>query len=426
MHILMLTPEYPPHVVGGLGRHVAELSHALAELGSRVTVLHGLRRHEAADEVEERGALTVLRARDHAPGPPGLAQEVVQRNVAMLQAVLQRVAAGERFDVVHAHDWLTAHAARAVKHALQIPLIATIHATEMGRNGGLFNEVQRHISDTEWWLAFEAWRVICCSRAMREELVRVFQVPLDKLHVIPNGVAPEPRTASPGEILEARRRYAADSERLIFFVGRLVYEKGVDLLIRALPRVLAAHPQTVLVVAGKGPEREGLEALARDLGVWGRVRFAGHIGDGERNRLYQAADVAVVPSRYEPFGIVALEAMALGAPLVAAGAGGLAEVVEHGRTGLLFRPGDPWSLAEQLIAALDFPALRAALRRHAREAVRERFDWKRVAERTLDVYRSVLYAARAARQDARAGGARLVPVGRPGAQASSAQQRPGG
>ena len=394
MHILMLTPEYPPHIVGGLGRHVAELSTALAEEGARVTLLHALKRHEAGEEVEPRGVLSVHRVRDFAPGAPSFSQEVVQQNVALLQAVLALVGQGERFDVVHAHDWLTAHAARAVKHALGIPLVATIHATEFGRHGGLFNDLQRHISDTEWWLCYEAWRVICCSRAMREELARVFQVPSDKVHVIPNGVAIDPEEPGPKELLAVRRRYAADGEQLLFFVGRLVYEKGVDVLLRALPAVLAVHPQAVLVIAGKGPERDGLEALARHLGVWDRVRFAGHIGDAERNRLFQAADVAVVPSRYEPFGIVALEAMALGAPLVAAGTGGLAEVVEDRRTGLLFRPGDPQSLAEQLITALALPSLRRELKERARRAVSEQFHWRRIAQRTLDVYRSVLEAHR--------------------------------
>ena len=177
------------------------------------------------------------------------------------------VAEGRRFDLIHAHDWLTAHAARAIKHALHIPLIATIHATEFGRYGGLFNDLQRHISDIEWWLAFEAWRVICCSRSMHAELQRVFQVPNDKLNIVPNGVSLEPRSVGRDEIHSVRRRYAADHERLLFFVGRLVHEKGVDILLRALPHVLASHPQSVLVIAGKGPERDRLNALAHDLGV---------------------------------------------------------------------------------------------------------------------------------------------------------------
>lgn len=395
MHILVLTPEYPPNIVGGLGQHVAELTTALADKGVAVTVLTALRPNDSGKEREEQQNLSVQRVKDHAPAALNFSEEVVQRNIALMQAALQLTAEGRRFDLVHAHDWLTAHAARAIKHALRIPLIATIHATEFGRYGGLFNDLQRHISDIEWWLAFEAWRVICCSRAMHAELQRVFQVPSDKLSVIPNGVSLAPKSADRGQIQAVRRRYATDHERLLFFVGRLVHEKGVDILLRALPHVLASHPETVLVVAGRGPERDRLNALAHDLGVAARVRFAGYISDDDRNTLYQAADAAVFPSRYEPFGIVALEAMALGAPLIASGAGGLAEVVEHRQTGLLFQPGDPRSLAEQLIVALDSPSLCRAMAQRARQVTIEQYSWSRIADRTLDVYRSVLQAAKA-------------------------------
>src|SRR5690606_26202466 len=154
--------------------------------------------------------------------------------------------------------------------------------------------------------------------------------------------------------------------------------------------VLASHPDTVLVIAGKGPERDALAALAAELGVAPRVRFAGYISDRERNTLYQAADVAVFPSRYEPFGIVALEAMALGAPLIVSGTGGLAEVVTHRETGLLFHPGDPRSLAEQIIAALNAPSLCRAMARRALQAVKDRYSWEHVAQQTLAVYRRVL------------------------------------
>lgn len=411
VHILVLTPEYPPNVVGGLGQHVAELTRALAAAGTQVTVLTALGSHDNGEEREVGGLLAVRRVRDHAPGPLSFSEEVVQRNVAMLEAVLSSVAQGQRFDVVHAHDWLTAHAARAVKHALKIPLIATIHATEYGRHGGLFNDLQRHISDIEWWLAYEAWRVIACSRSMHAELQRIFQVPRDKIDVIPNGVSLKPSDAERAEIQAVRRHYANDHERLVFFVGRLVFEKGVDILLRALPHVLASHPHTIVVIAGRGPERDALAALAHDLGVASRVRFAGYISDEERNTLYQAADVAVFPSRYEPFGIVALEAMALGAPLVASGSGGLAEVVEHRQTGLLFHPGDPRSLAEQLIAALDSPSLCRAMSHRALQVVTERYSWRRIAQQTLEVYRSVLEAAKPGDNEVRDSSA--LPVGSP-------------
>lgn len=389
MRVLMLSWEYPPHVIGGLGRHVAGLSRALAAGHAEVLVVTC--GGDGPDE-EVRGELGVVRVRFGEPAGLHFPEAVAQRNAGMLQGVLRKLAAGWRPDVVHAHDWLTAYAARAVKHALEIPLVATIHATEFGRNRGLFTDLQRHISDVEWWLAYEAWRVICCSEAMRSELRSVFQLPADKIRVIPNGVELPPPGGDPGGASAVRRRYAADGEPLIFFVGRLVYEKGVDLILRALPRVLERHPRAVLVVSGTGPEEAALRRLAGELGVAGKVRFTGHISDEERNMLYRAADVAVFPSRYEPFGIVALEAMAHGLAVVAARVGGFAEVIEAGRTGLLFEPENPWDLAERLDSALSDPGLRAALAAQGRRLVEAEYHWEKVAQRTAQVYRELLAA----------------------------------
>lgn len=387
VRVLMLSWEYPPHVVGGLGRHVAGLSRALADGFAQVLVVTCA--NEGPEE-EVHGDLEVVRVRFGEPAGLHFPESVAQRNAGLLQGVLRRVGSGWRPDVVHAHDWLTAYAARAVKHAFDIPLIATLHATEFGRNRGLYTDLQRHISDIEWWLAFEAWRVICCSEAMRSELRTIFQLPLDKIRVIPNGVDFPERREDAARIAAVRRRFAGDGEKLLFFVGRLVYEKGVDLILRALPRVLERHPQTVLVVSGRGPEEGGLKRLAQELGVGERVRFTGYISDDDRNTLYQAADVAVFPSRYEPFGIVALEAMAFGLPVVAARVGGLAEVIDADRTGLLFEADNPWDLAERLGEALSNPGLRASLAENARRLVASEYHWARVAERTADVYRELL------------------------------------
>lgn len=393
MRVLMLSWEYPPHVVGGLGRHVAGLSRALAAGYAEVLVVTC--GGEGPDE-EIRGDLGVMRVRFGEPAGLHFPEAVAQRNAGLLQGVLRKLSSGWRPDVVHAHDWLTAYAARAVKHALEIPLVATIHATEFGRNRGLHTDLQRHISDVEWWLAYEAWRVICCSEAMRSELQSVFQLPADKIRVIPNGVDLPQEGGDPGRVAALRRRFAADGEPLLFFVGRLVYEKGVDLILRALPRVLERHPRALLVVSGTGPEEGPLRRLAGELGVAGRVHFTGHISDEERNTLYRAADVAVFPSRYEPFGIVALEAMAHGLPVVAARTGGFAEVIDSGRTGLLFEPENPWDLAERLDVALSDRGLRAGLAAQARRLVEAEYHWGQVAERTAQVYRELL-GARAGR-----------------------------
>ncbi len=383
MRILILSWEYDPNIVGGLGRHVTSLSRAMADRGRRVTVVTP---HEGGAEREEQGNLVVRRVPDASPPAREFPERVAKVNNCLLQGVLREVSEGQRFDLVHAHDWLTAHAARAVKHGLGIPLVATIHATEYGRNGGLYTDLQRHISDIEWWLGFEAWRVICCSNAMKRELELVFQLPTDKLRVVPNGVdipGQDPiSTSEPG--LER------PDHPVVFYVGRLVYEKGVDTLIDAFQKTLAHHPRAELLIAGRGPEEHALKDLVKRLGIGKSVRFLGYISDEERNRLYRLADAAVFPSRYEPFGIVALEAMSFGAPVIAARTGGFAEVIEHGRTGILFEPGDALGLAVELSSLLGSPQKREALGNAGRRLVASTYDWGPISEATLEVYREVV------------------------------------
>ncbi|MGQ9778868.1 MAG: glycosyltransferase family 4 protein [Bacillota bacterium] len=387
MHVLMLSWEYPPRVVGGIARHVRDLAQSLGAQGVKVTVVTPAA--EGAPRQEEHGFLCVRRVPSGHPRSLDFIGRVMQLNFDLLQEALALVAGGERFSLVHAHDWVTAYAARAVKHGLGIPLFATIHATEWGRNNGLHNDLQRHISDVEWWLCYEAWRVICCSRYMQEELGRIFQLPQDKIRHIPNGVYPEEFTAPPvpGGF---RERYAAPDERIIFHVGRLVREKGVDVLLEAFARLLSCFPLAKLVVAGRGPHEAALHEHARRLGIYHRVYFTGYIDDATRNLLYHLADAVVFPSLYEPFGIVALEAMAAGAPLLVADTGGLGEIVVHGRNGLKARTGDPVSLAENLLWMLEHPDRMAGMRRQAREDVCLFYDWEKIAARTMEAYEEVL------------------------------------
>ena len=402
----MLSWEFPPVVVGGIARHVQDLSLALTRQGLEVTVLTA--GPGEAPPVEKLGGLIIHRVRSENPRPLDLVGEVMQLNLNMLQRALGLAAGGRRFTLVHAHDWVTAYAAKALKHGLDLPLFATVHATEWGRNNGLHNDLQRYISDVEWWLSYEAWRVICCSHYMREELRRIFQVPEDKLRLIPNGVYPEEFAAPPAPP-GFRERYAAPDERIVFHVGRLVREKGLDVLLEAFARVLARFPRAKLVVAGRGPHEPALHEHARRLGIYGRVYFTGYIDDASRNLLYHLADAVVFPSLYEPFGIVALEAMAAGAPLLVSDTGGLGEIVVHGRNGLKARTGDPVSFAENLLWMLEHPERTSGMRDQAREDVRILYDWGGIAARTRTAYEEVL-AERARMRLEGAEAARSFPV----------------
>jgi len=385
--ILMLTWEYPPKVVGGLARAVADLSQALVALGHEVSVLT-----TDAPELERSayaGGVRVYRVNQFLPKSLGFLEEVHLQNYHLIQKGIELLSQGS-FDLIHAHDWLVAPAAKVLKHAFQIPLVCTIHATEWGRNNGLHNDLQRHISDLEWWLTYEAYRVICCSEYMRAELRKIFQVPADKLTVIPNGVRPENFASVHPHLDQWRNQWAAPEEEIVLFVGRHVYEKGVDLLLAAAPKVLAHRPQAKFIIAGMGPCHDDLKRQAWELGLGAKVFFAGFVDDRTRNSLYQLAEAAVFPSRYEPFGLVALEAMAGGAPVVVSDVGGFAETVQHEVNGLTFYAGNANSLADNIIRLLSDKLLARRLRERAARDLVERFDWQQIARRTVESYRETV------------------------------------
>ena len=292
--------------------------------------------------------------------------------------------------LLHVHDWLGLFAGRALKYKHHLPLLSTIHATEFGRNNGIHTPIQRYINQCEWELQWESWRVIVCSAFMRGEVEYALQTPLDKIDVIYNGV--ETQTFDflfAGEERDAfRARFAAPNEKIIFFIGRMVREKGAQVLIEALTRVRYQYHEAKLVIAGGG-ERGHLEALARNMGIAPHVYFAGRVSDADRDRLYRVADAAVYPSLYEPFGIVALEAMAARVPVVVSNAGGLGEVVEHDISGTVTYAGDEDSLAWGIVRVLKNPALAQELVQNAFVRCESVFNWPHIARQTKAVYEQV-------------------------------------
>lgn len=396
--ILMLSWEYPPNIIGGLARHVAYLSRSLAKAGHRVVVLTQAEPSSPKFTVDE--GVEVHRLPASGPPPRDFVDGVKQLNFQMIERAVQLFAAGRRFDIVHAHDWLAAYAGKTIKHALAMPLVATVHATEHGRNNGLHNELQRYIGSCEWWLTYEAWRVICCSRFMEEEVRRVFQTPGDKIRIVPNGVESPRPVQDPAEDTAFRARFAGPDEALVFFIGRLVHEKGVHVLLDAVPRILQRRPRTRFVIAGEGPFRSELEARAQSLGIDSHVTFFGYADDDARDRFLRTAQVAVFPSLYEPFGIVALEAMAAGTPVVVGRTGGFAEIVTDGRNGLHAEPGDADALASRVLSLLEDAELAKALRREALRTVREQYSWESIAAQTGSVYEEVMQEYEQSRWDA--------------------------
>jgi glycogen(starch) synthase len=310
---------------------------------------------------------------------------------ALLRAALTRLGSF-RPDVVHAHDWLVAHPAIALADTWAVPLVATFHATEAGRYAGwLSTPLSRQVHSVEWWLANRADAVITCSAAMRVEVAELFEVDPVGITVAHNGITPREWHVRRARVTAVRRRHGSP---LLFSFGRLEYEKGIQDLIAALPRIRRAHPGARLAVAGTGTAAPMLVETARAHRVRRSVAFLGHLPDDELAATLAAADAVVLPSRYEPFGIVALEAAAAGAPLVASTAGGLGELVIDGETGMSFPPGDVPALAAAVGRVLADPRAAARRARAARARLAVDFCWARIAEETARVYATAGRGAR--------------------------------
>ena len=387
LRILMLSWEYPPVLVGGLGRHVHALSGALAAAGHEVTVVT---RHAAGAPLREHvNGVRVIRAAEDPVAFPlatgSLLAWTMAFNHTLTRAALRAGDDGE-YDVIHAHDWLVAHTAITLAEHLGLPLVTTIHATEAGRHQGwLPEELNRTIHAVEHWITHESDRVIVCSGYMRQQVTSLFGAPQSRVDVVPNGVDDRAWRAGARAVAAARARFAGDGP-LIGYAGRLVYEKGVQHLVHAVPRLRRRHPGLRVVIAGDGPYREQLQAEAAALRLDGTVRFAGFMTATQLPAMLAATDATVVPSLYEPFGMVALEAAAAGAPLAVAATGGLAEIVEPGVTGVTFPHSDPEALAGAVDRLLADEVFARRVARRARSMVGERYSWPAIAGLTVLTY----------------------------------------
>jgi glycogen(starch) synthase len=386
----MVSWEYPPVVVGGLGRHVHHLSTALAAAGHEVVVLS--RRpsgtdpstHPSSDEMQD-GVRVIAAAQD--PHEFSFADDMMAWTLAMGHAMTRAgmgIRTGDdtwRPDVVHAHDWLVAHPAIALAEFYDVPTVSTIHATEAGRHSGwVSGRLSRQVHAVESWLVRESDSLIACSASMRDEITELFGPGLAEVSVIRNGID------------AARWPFASKRPRSgppeLLFVGRLEYEKGVHDVIAALPRIRRTHPGTTLTIAGAGTQYDWLVEQVRKHRVRRVTTFVGRLDHTELLAALHRADVAVLPSHYEPFGLVALEAAAAGIPLVTSNIGGLGEAVIDGETGMSCAPRDVAGLAGAVCAVLDDPVAAQHRARAARDRLTSDFDWHTVADETAQVYLS--------------------------------------
>ncbi len=393
MRVLLVSWEYPPVIEGGLGRHVRKLSEQLVSDGVEVHVLtRGGGRLPA--EADQHGVI-VHRVRE-APFPKDVdafVRWVDAMNVHM-HARAAELCDRIDFDLIHSHDWLVAGAASQTARRIDRRWLVTVHATEYGRHQGwVQNHPQSHIHAAERAMVRGADHVITCSRYMRVHVANVFGVRPAKITAIPNGIDPRDLEPVHDDLPALRTRYAAPDELLVLLVGRLVYEKGFHLALDALAPILRRRGGVRFVIAGTGTAEAELKRQAKQLGLAGHGVFLGWIGDDMLHSLYRVSDLCIVPSIYEPFGLVALEAMASGCLCVVADTGGLREVVPvDGTVGLRFPSRDSAALRGVLERVLTDDAERAQLVAEAREHVL-RFDWAEVARRTDEVYRILVGAA---------------------------------
>ena len=276
LSVMMLSWEFPPRVIGGISPHVYFLSKNLAKQGVKVYVVTcdfpDAPTHEVIDDVE------VYRIDSYKNPSPDFATWVYLMNLNMQKetaALTKKI--GGQIDVFHAHDWLVANAGIGLKHVFRKPLLVTMHSTEMGRRDGLHSNTEKMIHETEAWLTYEAWKVVCCSEYMISHVKWAFGLPNDKLVMVPNGVNTQNYKNGAGvDLKDFRNKFALPEEKIVLFVGRLVYEKGIHILINAVPKILA-KVNAKFIIVGSGYMKEQLLNIVRSMGLEHKVLFEGFL-----------------------------------------------------------------------------------------------------------------------------------------------------
>lgn len=424
MRVLMFGWEFPPQISGGLGVACEGLVRGLLQCGTEVTLV--LPRHPYRKPMGRLRILETLATDLAAPAPPrprapakvrfistrvipypdsgvetvanpiedGPAEiEVPNYGPNLATDVLRyaeragAIARRERFDVIHAHDWMTFLAGLEARRVSGKPLVLHVHATESDRAGAGGNAFVR---DIERAAVNAADRVITVSRYTARRLGRDYGVPRRKIRVVHNAIdaSARPRAEAPAEL-----------EPLVLFAGRVTWQKGPDYFLDAAARVAREIPNVRFAVAGSGDRLHAMRERVQALGLRRNIFFTGFLPPQELDRLYARADVYVMPSASEPFGLTALEALQHGTPVIVSRSAGVSEVVQNV---LRVDFGDVEELASKILSVLLFPPLARLLSARGRREVL-RLSWRESAQSVLDVYADVLKeAARARRRQNRA------------------------
>jgi 1,4-alpha-glucan branching enzyme len=376
--VLMLSWEYPPNIVGGLSRHVHDLSKSLVKKGCKVIVLTAST--EGVPEFEEDEGVLVYRTGPLHPMEEDFLHWVFQLNLSFIEKAGE-IFIKENIDLIHAHDWIVGKSAEVVKSHYHVPLLSTIHATEAGRNQGIFTELQVKIHEEEKKLVALSDHVIICSNHMKEELFLL--EPRDNLPVsiIPNGV--NLTSVYQDKRNPLNERY--NGRRYYFSIGRTVHEKGFETIMETA-LLISKEKDIHFVIAGKGPLLEEYRRQVKEKGLDDYVHFVGYVSDAERNTLLFHSEAVIFPSIYEPFGIVALEAMAARKAVIASKTGGLKALVEHGHAGLLFDPGHAESLKSCILTLEQSRTMKNEMGENGYKMAERMFSWERISKQTVQIY----------------------------------------
>ncbi len=373
---------------GGLGVHVTELAAGLERRGHEIHVI--TRRKEGQHDYDQIDGVHYHRI-DH-----GTSENFVECMDFMCKAMAHKfheiTSLVGNFELVQAHDWLTANAMKYVMDGFGTRGVLTMHSTEYGRDGNVFFDgFAQWIRDAEAAGCHNATLIIAVSHFLADELKRIYQVPEGKIHVVHNGVTYH---AFDGHVdpAEVKGRYGIGAlAPTVFSPGRMTLQKGMDLLVEAVPMVLASYPETKFIISGTGPERDSVVRKAHEIGAAGSIIFLEALPRWQYIDLMRAVDIVAVPSRNEPFGIVALEAWSAGKPVVATVAGGPREFIWHDVNGFLV-DADAGGLAHGIGSLLADHDHCRALGANGRKAVEEEYNWDKTAEYTEGVFNAALNA----------------------------------
>jgi len=380
-HIVMLSWEFPPEVIGGLGQHVWQLSRQLAKAGHQVSLVapHCL----GAPEEETVEGIKVYRAKEVEIVYDDFHLFVAQTNMNLVERV-RSISSYNNITLIHAHDWLVGFAARALQNSMKLPIVSTIHALEEGRSN-LKTQLQLQTAKWEELLIQHSDVLIVCSTFMKKEVEKKIS-DKGKVYLIPNGVELSNEESDSIKDFLNRRSFS----HLVLFLGRMVPEKGITTLIDAAKIIQKTYPECVFILAGKGPYLSDYKALVRQAGLENHMLFIGYVNEREKATLLRRCDMLIVPSSYEPFGIVAIEGMAAGKPVIASRTGGLSSIINDGETGLVFDPGDVSGLSENISTLMEDPTLCAKLGEKALNEVKQKYNWEDVRDQTEAVYETTV------------------------------------